>query len=242
VTAIGLIQYTAGVPVSPAQVMLHFPAAVMKTKEDRSYTMKVFNPYELDESLTPQAVHWVAEQMMDRIAYLGKVLDETYQLAYTDPVSGLPNSISAAVELETALENPKPDAHPVCVLFIDGDDLRDYNKISYAAGDEMIFRLSQVLKGQLRDGDVLARWRIGDEFLVILPATSLEMALVTGERLRAAVEKESAHWQLPVTISVGAACHPQHGRTPELLLNSVERANSAAKRNGKNRVVSAGEI
>ena len=120
---------------------------------------------------------------------------------------------------------------------IDGDDLRRYNQISYAAGDEMIQWLGATLRDQLRPGDFLARWRVGDEFLVLLPATPLGQAAAVGSRLCRAVQQASEGWPLPVTISIGVAEYPRHGTDEVGLLRQAEAANDRAKALGKNCVV-----
>ena len=101
----------------------------------------------------------------------------------------------------------------------------------------MIRYLANTLSHHLRPGDFLARWRVGDEFFVILPDTASDKALHVAERLRAAVEHESQGWKIPVSISVGMADHPARGANIRQLLEAVERSAKQAKDNGKNQVV-----
>jgi diguanylate cyclase (GGDEF)-like protein len=122
---------------------------------------------------------------------------------------------------------------------IDGDDLKRYNEISYSVGDEMIRDLAHTQQSHLRGGDFLARWRMGDEFLLIMPGTPVEGAVVVGERVRSAVELESQTWPLPVTISAGLAAYPGHGESMSDLLVQAEEAKNTAKASGKNQVVIA---
>jgi diguanylate cyclase (GGDEF)-like protein len=124
---------------------------------------------------------------------------------------------------------------PLSVLLVDGDNLRQYNQISYEAGDEAILLLGVTLQLQLRQSDFLARWRTGDEFLILLPNTGLERALHIGQRLCAAVERASRAWLLPSTVSVGAAAFPEHGQSVQELLHVAERGLEMAKDQGKNR-------
>jgi len=179
----------------------------------------------------------VINTLTERLLSFANSLDTTHQLAYSDPITKLPNSLAAEIQLEQAIRQSQLDKTNFSILFIDGDDLRLYNTISYSAGDEMIRRLSEVLSQNLRPGDFIARWRSGDEFFVILPETSSEKAMMVGERLRSAVERESESWQFPVTISIGLATYPKHGETARELLNAVEVASKLAKDNGKNQVV-----
>ena len=150
-------------------------------------------------------------------------------MANSDPLTELPNSRAAMSELELIHSQSHRAGRNYTILFIDGDNLRQYNEISYAAGDEMIQMLSAVQSQALRGRDFLARWRLGDEFVVILPDTPLELALGIAERMRSAVEVESQGWLIPVTISIGAAEYPGHADSITALLNEAEEAKNQAK-------------
>ena len=80
---------------------------------------------------------------------------------------------------------------------------------------------------------------MGDEFIVILPSTTVEQAAIVGERLRAAVELASQGWLFPTSVSIGIAYYPKHGHTANQLVESAEKALSLAKMSGKNRVIVA---
>ena len=170
--------------------------------------------------------------LTERLLSFADILDTTHQLAYIDPISQLPNSLAAEREMEQAINN----SATFTILFIDGDNLRLYNTINYSEGDQMIKNLSDVLSDNLRPGDFLARWRVGDEFLVILPATSKRKAIAVAERLRSAVEVKSTTWQFPVTISIGLVTFPEKGKTSKELLKAAEDAAKLAKEKGKNQV------
>jgi diguanylate cyclase (GGDEF)-like protein len=179
----------------------------------------------------------IVNTLTARLISFADRLDTTNQLAYLDPNTQLPNSLAAERELEHALHNAENDNGKFSILFIDGDNLRLYNDISYSAGDEMIRNLGETLARHLRPGDFLARWRVGDEFFVILPNTSSEKALYVAERLRAAVEKESKAWHIPVSVSIGVADYPIKGTSSYELLYAAEQAEKQAKESGKNQAV-----
>jgi len=174
--------------------------------------------------------------MLERMTTLGRMLEEAQTLATTDPVTGLPNLRAAQNQLTSLLREAAQNFQSLGILMIDGDDLREYNKISYAAGDEMLRALAETLRSSLRPGDFLARWRVGDEFLILLPETNLQQAAQIGRRLCQHVERSSQAWLLPVTISIGAAAYPETGLREAELLDQAETANARAKRLGKNRV------
>jgi diguanylate cyclase (GGDEF)-like protein len=167
------------------------------------------------------------------------VLDKTQQEAYTDSISGLPNLKAALLNMEKAIQNSMVSHKPFSILMIDGDNIRAYNSINYAAGDEMIRDMSFVFKDNLRPNDFVARWRVGDEFIVILPDTTIEGAKIIGERFRLAVKEASRSWRFPVTISIGIASYPMRGDSVDALVDKAESANKCAKKQGKNKVVLA---
>lgn len=178
----------------------------------------------------------VINSLTERLLSFAHRLDATHKIAYQDPITQLPNSIVAEKEIQRAIHQSQREDELFSILFIDGDDLRYYNDISYSAGDQMLKRLAELLTDHLRPGDFIARWRVGDEFLVILPKTDREAAFAVAERLRSAVEIQSKSWEIPITISIGIAGYPSNGRAVEDLLRSVERAAKQSKDNGKNQI------
>jgi diguanylate cyclase (GGDEF)-like protein len=143
------------------------------------------------------------------------------------------------LNLEKAMQNSIASNKPFSLLMIDGDSLRVYNSINYAAGDEMIRAMSAVFRNHLRPNDFVARWRTGDEFVVILPDTSIEGAKIIGERFRLAVKEASKGWLFPSTISIGVASYPAHGDNINSLIDNAESAYKCAKQRGKDQVVLA---
>jgi diguanylate cyclase (GGDEF)-like protein len=178
-------------------------------------------------------------KVYERLISLANRLDATHQIAYLDPVTQLPNSIAAERELKRAIQHSQRNNDVFSLLFIDGDNLRLYNDISYSAGDDMLRQLSQLLSQHLRPGDFISRWRVGDEFLVLLPGTAKKDAYVVAERLRSEVESRSKLWKIPITISIGISSYPYNGTAIEELLLSVERAAKYSKDHGKNQITTS---
>lgn len=201
----------------------------VKAYDDRSFLVNHYSHASAGNSYQLNVINLLTERLLS----FANRLDTTHQLAYLDPTSQLPNSRAAEMEMQRVINIETSFS----ILFIDGDNLRLYNTISYSEGDQMIKELSTVLSNNLRPGDFIARWRVGDEFLVILPATENKKALVVAERMRSAVEEASKAWKFPVTISVGVASFPTKGKTTAELLKAAEEAAKFAKENGKNQVV-----
>lgn len=251
VVSCAVLHYAAEERWQIGEVLVQANTAMILNKQNRQIDFREFSAQELRQLADPLAargnthrlaVQNIVHRLVDQIVDFGVLLDETQNIAYTDQVSGLANSRAAQQVLEQIVESGLQEGRVISIFLIDGDNLREYNKISYAAGDEMIHRLGEVLNNNLRPDDFLARWRVGDEFLVILPEVDQEHALVVGERLRSAVQESAGVWELPVTISIGLAVCPQHGSNARDLLKQAELALERAKTSGKNRVESAGKL
>ena len=193
--------------------------------------------YKSDSNLS-----WLIKNISIQMIELGKMIDETYHLANSDPLTGLPNVRAAFDMLDAVYSSSQITNDQFAVIMVDGDGLKEMNKFGYATGDEYICQLAKTQMRCLRSSDFLARWRIGDEFLVILNNTSFEMASVIAERLRSMVEKSSQYWLHPATISLGVAVYPDHATTIDEILCQAERALTTAKERGKNQVVFADRI
>jgi len=236
---------------NPASIVLiHFPAAQLeiadiwiaignaiqdvKINAGRGF---VVNDYAYMADQANYHMRMVVNTLTARLISFAGRLDESNTLVYLDPNTQLPNSLAAERELANAILQAQESNAVFTILFIDGDNLRLYNDISYSAGDEMIRNLGKTLLQHLRPRDFLARWRVGDEFFVILPETTSEKSLIVAERLRSAVESESKNWRIPVSISIGIADYPARGTTAQALLYAAEVAEKLAKEGGKNRAV-----
>jgi len=224
-------------PTGLETVLVQMGKAMEVVKNNRDFSFMLFNPADIESQ--SQSADWLSFKSIYQVLEMGRILDKTQQEVYTDTISGLPNLKAAMLHMEKAIQNSMVSHKPFSVLMIDGDNIRIYNSINYAAGDEMIRDMSFVFKDTLRPNDFVARWRTGDEFIAILPDTPLEGARIVGERLRLAVKEASRSWRFPVTVSVGISNYPTHGDYVETLIDKAESANKHAKEQGKNQVVLA---
>ena len=129
---------------------------------------------------------------------------------------------------------------PFCVIFLDLDGFKPINdEHGHHAGDLVLRETARRLRGGVRASDTVARIG-GDEFVVVLPDTSeLEGAAALAANLKRAIEAPVAFGG--VTLSTGASLgigrFPDHGRTPEDLLNMADAAMYKAKRSGRGDIV-----
>jgi diguanylate cyclase (GGDEF)-like protein len=155
------------------------------------------------------------------------------ELATHDPLTGLANRLAATGRLETEFAMFQRTRRPFSILMIDVDDFKTINdSLGHAAGDRALKQLSEIFNASLRVSDLVARLG-GDEFMAILPDAGLSAAMVTAEKLRAAVAGSSLH---NVTVSIGVTTA---SATDEVYDGVLQRADGhlyEAKRMGRNRI------
>jgi diguanylate cyclase (GGDEF)-like protein len=239
-------------PTSLDTILMQMGEAMAKVKNTPEINFKAFDSVDFkiprkspetwksdSEADLSYSVRWLSIKTIYQVLELGRMLDDTQQEAYTDAISGLPNMKAALRTMEKTLESSKNNHRPFSILMIDGDNIRRYNNINYATGDQMIRDMGVVIKGKLRPSDYVARWRTGDEFIIILPDTPIEGAKMIGERFRLGIKEASREWRFPSSISIGIASFPIHGDTMDAVIDQAEAANKSAKEQGKDRVVIA---
>ena len=158
-----------------------------------------------------------------------------------DALTGLANRRALERRLRELISGDS--AGPHAVLFVDLDHFKAVNDTAgHAAGDELLRELSARLRPLVRRGDLLARFG-GDEFVLLLPQCTLEVAERIAETLRQTVDSFDFQWQgqrYRVTASVGALDFFSDEMDAEQLLGEVDAACYAAKRGGRNRVSTVG--
>ncbi|MFZ2167284.1 MAG: GGDEF domain-containing protein [Minisyncoccia bacterium] len=124
----------------------------------------------------------------------------------------------------------------VSVIFIDLDNFKKVNdKFGHGTGDKVLIKVAGLLKGPLRDSDILARYG-GDEFVVLLPNTNEEHALVVAEKLRTVFEDQDLS-VLGVTASIGLCSSDlSSAADSKTFIDNADKAAYAAKDSGKNAV------
>jgi diguanylate cyclase (GGDEF)-like protein len=159
--------------------------------------------------------------------------------AREDALTGLANRRAFDETVSREFRRARRTGTPLCLAMLDIDHFKRINdSFSHAAGDEVIVRLAQLMRGQCRDIDVLARWG-GEEFALLMPQTRLEDAARVCERLREAFAQEpfdNLQAGLRITVSIGLASE-EGLESHEALLVRADAALYRAKRGGRNQVV-----
>ena len=158
----------------------------------------------------------------------------------TDAKTGLFNSEHLTAELARALTSARRYGGDVAVVMIDIDHLRAVNnRNGHLAGDELLREIARIVADDVATDGVAARFG-GDELCLLLPNVSAAAARLRADSLRQAIgalelELDDGD-RLRITASVGVAAYPEHGATPNALLEAADTAVYDAKLGGRDRV------
>lgn len=172
---------------------------------------------------------------------LGRQADRLAELSETDPLTGLSNARGLFDRLDAELARSRRYREPLALLSVDLDGLKSINdRYGHRAGDDAIRSLADVIRSELRESDVGARWG-GDEFAVLAPSTSKVAALALAERIRALIPERSTRWPLSASVGVATLDPKADGEVVDsaTLMRAADAAMYEAKRSGRNRVVIA---
>jgi two-component system, cell cycle response regulator len=163
-------------------------------------------------------------------------------LALTDDLTGLYNRRYVFAHLNELLDRRSEGGNETAVMLFDIDHFKLVNdRHGHPAGDDVLRELAERAVRQVRSVDLVGRLG-GEEFVVVMPETSLAGAVVVAERFRVAVAEEpfipqGQSEKLPVTVSVGIAVTGEGPDTIDTLLKRADDALYAAKHAGRNRVI-----
>lgn len=161
--------------------------------------------------------------------------DDLRRLLTQDHLTGAANRAHFQQQLDRAQRDWQDRGEPLSLLMLDIDHFKRVNDVNgHPAGDRVLSHFANTLSAALRPTDLLARLG-GEEFAILLPATSLKDAVAMAERLRILVAEmrvETANGDVTVTVSLGCAT----AAVDDDLLEAADRALYAAKHAGRNRV------
>lgn len=180
----------------------------------------------------------IRRRLSEQREELARALAQLHALATRDELTGLPNRRQMLALMDQELLRSLRHGYEFCVAIADLDHFKRVNDAhGHAAGDIALRAFAQASQGALRATDVIARWG-GEEFLVLLPATAMPLALAGMERLRervAALHIDVGDGaEVTITVSIGLTGH-RHGDTLAQTLERADRLLYQAKAEGRNR-------
>jgi diguanylate cyclase (GGDEF)-like protein/PAS domain S-box-containing protein len=170
-----------------------------------------------------------------------KLREKLREEAIHDPLTGLCNRRYLEENLARELYRARRRNSPLCVAMLDLDQFKHLNDtFGHDAGDALLRQLGQMLREKLRKSDIACRYG-GDEFVLVLPDSSLADAQRRVEQIRVLVKELQIRHGGPlldtITVSAGVAGTPVHNSTAAELIHAADNAMYAAKQAGGDRVV-----
>jgi diguanylate cyclase (GGDEF)-like protein len=152
-------------------------------------------------------------------------------------LTGLPNNRAVQDTIKRMVAQAGRNLSPLSAALLDLDHFKRINDAyGHSRGDEVLAAVATVLRSSLRESDFVGRYG-GEEFLLLLPDTGRDQAVVVAEKVRAAVAGLGlSEINQPVTASIGIAAIPDDAASADTLIRAADRALYAAKGNGRNRV------
>jgi diguanylate cyclase (GGDEF)-like protein len=163
--------------------------------------------------------------------------------AKTDALTSLLNRRGLMSSFNLYIALYKRNKQDLCIFILDLDNFKLVNdSFGHDVGDEVIIECAKVIKSELRDIDSVARLG-GEEYIAILPNTSLAEAEVIAHRIKNAIEnlgvKLPDNTYVKITASIGLTCTSEDRESFDTLYKSADQALYKAKNNGRNKVVVA---
>ncbi|WP_457592770.1 GGDEF domain-containing protein [Hydrogenimonas sp.] len=164
-----------------------------------------------------------------------KQADHFEAAAKTDFLTGTLSRYAFYAHINDEIERSRRKGRAFCMAMLDIDDFKQINDVyGHQTGDEILIGFCELVQSRLRTMDHFNRWG-GEEFMILLPETTLAEALLIAERIRKEVSEKDFGLDEPMTVSIGLTQNRKNDNI-ESLVGRIDHAMYDAKRLGKNRV------
>jgi len=200
----------------------------------------ITKPFDAGELIARVKVQLKIKSLQDDLKEQNRKLE---QMSNTDPLTQLANRRFLMETLKREYQRCRREKNNLSLIMADIDHFKSVNDTyGHQDGDEVLKVVSKIILEQLREYDIAARFG-GEEFAIVLPATSLGNAMQVASRIRKKVELLVFHGnlgKLKMTISLGVSSCPQNkiGGIDDLI-KLADDALYSAKKDGRNKVVIA---
>jgi len=181
----------------------------------------------------------MGSSFFNRLKSYDTLSSKAYDATHRDILTDLPNRQHMEECLKIKNQQYRLGDQSFSLALIDIDNFKNINdRYGRDIGDKILQSIAELIKKELREGDLIARWS-GKQFILLLPNVSLKVATKVAERLRKKISQltiESQGDQLNLTLSMGIACITQSNGLDDLL-SCAENAVYQAKHMGRNMVV-----
>lgn len=213
----------------PMNVTFHMPSFLVL---DRTLTGR---PVCEDQDIKNARALAGTASILNENLLLKKRAQRSQRFALTDPLTRLFNRGVGMTTLDRELSRARRSEQPLTLMMLDLDEFKQLNdQHGHMRGDQALRLTAEVLRKTLRKQDTVCRYG-GEEFMVVLPETTIEQASVIATRIFTAVESVGKAHSLPLTISVGLTQVLVEKDSVETVLNRADHALYASKERGRNR-------
>ncbi len=185
------------------------------------------------------SIYNMAMSLKSAFEELQEKKSELEQLAYYDPLTELPNRRFFFDHASLILESSKRYGNPFCILIIDIDHFKKINDTyGHEAGDLILKSFSEILRKSIRQSDLPARLG-GEEFVILMPNTTLQQGKVVAERIRVSFQNSLIVYkekEIKATLSGGLASFKPGIENIDDLIRMADEALYRAKELGRNRI------
>ena len=222
------------------------PVVILTGMNDRERKIKgleqgasdyITKPFDPEELVARVKVHLKIKKLQDELKRSNELLLE---LSNTDHLTGLFNRRYMMEALDKEVQRSARRGGTLSLIMLDIDHFKQVNdNFGHLQGDVVLQKVALLLQKELRNYDCAARFG-GEEFVAILPDSSLKEAVFVADRIRLAVQGSKFSGPLSklcLTISLGVACFsPEHTSSVDGFIKLADDALYRAKANGRNRV------
>lgn len=178
-------------------------------------------------------------QLQDRLTRIAVLQESLQEQAVRDPLTNLFNRRYLEETLSREINRAQRAGLPVSVIMMDIDHFKTVNdRYGHITGDQVLQALAQLISTNSRGEDIACRFG-GEEFLLILPGSTIDCAVKRADEWRqkfSEMKIDTPHGTASATLSVGVVVFPGHGETAEDLIHTADQAMYKAKENGGNQV------
>jgi diguanylate cyclase (GGDEF)-like protein len=224
--------------IAIGDTMHNLAFATPQTLNESLFLLLLFTSTLVITGLTLSAV---VQERSRTLNELRSALRNLHTQAVTDPLTRLLNRRYLSEFLPREVIRARRKGDSLAVLMIDLDHFKRFNdSFGHDAGDLVLKEVAQLLMAHIRGSDIACRYG-GEEFVLVLPDTTLEGARRRAEEIGAAVRdlKLSLRGKPlgPTTVSIGVGLLPDHVASPEALIRVADEAMYGAKKAGRDRAV-----
>lgn len=186
-----------------------------------------------------QSLKAANEELHLRVFEVQRLQAELHEQTIHDPLTGLYNRRYLRDALARQIMQAKRANSTLTFVMADIDHFKFVNdSYGHQAGDEVLVQVASLLKKHARGSDIACRYG-GEEFLLVFPGTSLELAHKRAEEIQqncAALSIQHEGKNIAVMLSFGVAAYPDHGKQWEQIIVKADKALYQSKCNGRNQV------